>query len=358
MSNHWKYTMQKHRGKIWVGGSLLVTALVSGGLWLVVSEDSPFSETKEAVNYLADYSIMAKSDGGFDLVRVENGELVGQLPSITSKSMAYKASTDHEKLFAFDGDTLYQVQEESGELSSKVLASGFAGNTPNQFSTDGKTLAVYDDKLKTLSISDIASGAKTTIDDIPVLKDILIQNESVFYLTENEIVKVSNGVASKIEVGETLTSMQESDGNIVVHSKFGQDKGENIVLYVNSETMDIESLQKTGATNSLMLTNDDGEDFILVGHSVNGDTPSYEFVRYGIRDNRLEKDDLTLRIPIEANEMEYKSTNHVVDKDYIYMQSPTGLKVYDLKTQRVEHDIPYDVEYAMPVIIEKGDDTK
>ncbi|AJD93543.1 hypothetical protein JMA_42260 (plasmid) [Jeotgalibacillus malaysiensis] len=356
MSNNWKYTMQKHRGKIWLGGSLLATAVVAGGVWLVVSEDSPFSETKEAVSYLADYSIMAKASGDFHLVKVSNGETISQFKIESATPLVFQASADHETLYAFNGDELFAVKGTDGEVIQTSVVNGIGKPTPSRFATDGSFIATYDEKKKSLDVVDVATKTTTTVSDVPVVKDMLVKDGVVFYLTDKELVQVKDGKENRIEVGETLTSIQVAEGNLVLHSTFGQEKGENIVLYVNAETLDIENLQKTGATDTVMLQNDDGESYIHVGHYVNSETPGYQFTRFGVGTSGLEKDELALRIPTETSDIVFTSKNSVVDKDYIYMHSTSGLKVFDVKTQAVTHDIPFDVDYAMPILIEKEEE--
>lgn len=353
MSNNLKYTMQKHRGKIWLGGSVLATAVVAGGVWLVVSEDSPLSETKEAVSYLADHAIMAKQDGQMELVKVETGEQVGALKIDSATPILYQASKDHETLYAFNGDELFAISEEADSISHQSLINGIGKATPSKFATDGSLLAVYDETEKTLEVIDISTKESTNVKDVAVVKDMLVANGMVYYLTDSELVQVKNGEEKRIEVGDALTSLQIMNGNLVVHSTFGEEKGENIVLYVNAETLDIENLQKTGAVNTSMLTNDDGEEYVLVGNFVAGETPSYLFNRYLVEPTGLAKDELSLRIPAESADTVFTAQNSVVDKDYIYVQSTSGLRVFDVKTQAFVHEISVEVDYAMPIITEK-----
>lgn len=353
MSNNFKYTMQKHRGKIWLGGSVLATAVVAGGVWLVVSEDSPLSETKEAVSYLADHAIMAKKDGQMELVKVDTGEQVGALKIDSATPILYQASKDHETLYAFNGDELFAISEEAEAISHQSLINGIGKATPSKFTTDGTLLAVYDEVEKTIDVIDIATKSSNQVKDIVSVKDMLVHNGTIYYLTESELVQLKDGEEKRIEVGDTLTSLQVMNNNLVVHSTFGEEKGENIVLYVNADTLDIENLQKTGAVNTSMLTNDDGEEYVLVGNFVAGETPSYLFNRYLVEPTGLAKDELMLRIPTESADTVFTAQNSVVDKDYIYVQSTSGLRVFDVKTQAFVHDIPVEVDYAMPIITEK-----
>lgn len=356
MSKNFKYTMQKHRGKIWLGGSVLATAIVAGGVWLVVSEDSPLSETKEAVSYLADHAIMAKQDGQMELLKVTTGEAVGSLKIDSATPFIYQASPDHETLYAFNGDELFSIREEATGLAQQSIVNGIGKTTPSKFATDGSVLAVYDEQGKTLDIVDVTTKETQTVKDVVSVKDVLVFNGAVYFLTESELVQLKAGEEKRIEVGDTLTSLQVMNGNLVVHSTFGQEKGENIVLYVNAETLDIENLQKTGAVNTSMLTNDDGEEFVLVGNFVAGEAPSYLFNRYRVGASGLEKDELTLRVPTDSAETVFTAENSIVDKDYIYVQSSAGLRVFDVKTQAFVHDIPVEVDFAMPIITEKGDE--
>lgn len=357
MSNNFKYTMQKHRGKLWVGGSLLVTALAGGGVWLVVSEDSPLSQTKEVVNPLAEQAIMAKSNGAMDLVRVKTGESIAKLKIDSSTKIIYQASHDHEELYTFNGDELARVSVVNDSLHHESLMSGITNKTPTLFATDAKTLAFYSEKEESVTITDIESGESQNYSDVKEVRDMLVTSDAVFYLTDSELVQVKDGEEKRIEIGSSLTSLQTMGENIVVHSTFGQEKGENIILYVNAKTLDIENLQKTGSINTTMLTNDDNEEFILVGNMVDGETPSYIFNRYKEGNKGLEKDKLTLRVPTETADDVLNSKNSVVDSDYIYIQSDKGLRVFDVKSQAVAHEIPIQVDYAMPIIHETGGDS-
>lgn len=340
---------------MWIGGSLLATAVVAGGVWLVVGEDSPFGGKEQSVSYLAKHAILAKANGELELINVKNGDNLGGGSIQSSTPISYQASHDHETLYAFNGDELFSVKDSGTGLNIQSLIQGLKSEKVEKFATDGATLAFFDEKNESVTIVDLKSKQESTISDVKEVKDLHVQNGMVFYLTSSNLVQVKDGESKEIEVGDTLTSLQPLNGNLVVHSTFGQEKGENIVLYVNPETLDIENLQKTGAVNTSMLKNDDGEEYILVGNYVNTKTPGYLFTRYKAGKNILEKDDLTLRLDIESSETVFTSQNSVVDHDYIYVQSASGLKVYDVKSQAVVSDIPVEIEYAMPVILEKGE---
>lgn len=356
MANNWKYTLQKHKGKLWLSGSILATAIIGAGTWLVVSEDSPFSEPEEVINYLASHIITSGVDGQVSLLSVENNETLNTITLPVKEGYLYTESPNREAVYAYDGENLMAIREVGGELSSELIAEGLP-KVPKatQFAYADNVLSVYSKDFGTVMVIDTTE--KTVVNTLtekePVVQ-LVVSGEFTYYITDSELVRVNMKDIERIELGSTLLSLHSEEGKLVIQSAFGNTKGENVLFYANSETLEIESLQKTGAPDTIMLSKDDGESYFMAGHYVGSEKPYYLLERYKVGAEGLTKDSLSVQVPIGEKLVSFNAENSVLDHDYIYSHDEASLKVFDVKSQSFIHDVPVNVDFAMPVLTEGG----
>lgn len=356
MANDFKYTLQKHKGKLWVGGSILTTALIGAGVWFVVSEDSPFSITEQPINYLASHVITSDAEGKVNLLAVDTQETVNTLSLPQADGYLYVPTPEREGVYAYDGKDLSLIRIVEGQLSTEIIASGLPTvNEPTKFAYAENQLAVYSAKEASVTIIDTVGKLVTnTLKEEESVIELVAGAPYVHFMTTSEFVQVNQKDSKRIELGETLHSLHTENGKHVIQSGFGNKKGENVLFFVNGETMEIESLQKTGAPDSTMLSKDDGEAHYLAGHLVAGETPYYLMERYQVEAQGLTKDNLAIQVPLGMQEVSFSAQNSVLDHDYIYTHAESALKVFDIKNQNFIHDIPVEVDFAMPVLTEEG----
>ena len=356
MANSFKYTLQKHKGKLWVSGSVLATALIGAGVWLVISEDSPFSTPEEDVNYLASHVITSNSDGKVSLLAIETNETLNTLDLPSDKGYLYKESQNREAVYAYDEDNLMIIREVDGQLSSEIVASGLPKvPSASEFTYADDTLSIYSKDLRTVTIIDIKENVVVnTLTEKEKVVQLVTNGGLTYYITDSELVRVDKKEVERIELGSTLLSLHEEDGKLVIQSAFGNDKGENVIFYVDGKTLAIESLQKTGAADTVMLSKDDGEEYFMAGHYVGSETPSYLLERYKVGAEGLLKDNLAVQVPLGEKTVSINAQNSVTDHDYIYNHNDESLRVFDVKSQVFIHDITVDVDFAMPVLMEVG----
>lgn len=356
MGNNFKYTMQKHKGKLWVAGSLVATAVIGGGVWLVVSEDSPFSETIQPINYLASHVLTSDGKGTVNLLNVDTNKTQSTLSLPEADGYLYVPTPEREGFYAYNGKDLNRVHLVEGQVVSELLVSDLPSvEEPTKFAFAGNQLVVYSAKTSSVAIlnTETKQVVNTLTEEAPLV-ELAVNGDTVHYLTESEFVQVNQKDSKRIELGEPLQSLHFEDGRYVIQSAFGNAKGENILFVVNAETMEIESLQKTGAPNSFMVAKDDGEAHYLAGHYVEGEVPYYLMERYQIEATGLTKDNLAIQVPLNGHEIAFTAQNSVLDHDYIYTHMDNALKVFDIKNQNFIHEIPVSVEFAMPVLTEEG----
>lgn len=357
MANNWKYTLQKHKGKIWVSGSILATAVIGTGVWLVVSEESPFSDTKEAINYMAEHVITSDQDGEVSLVQVEGKQTVSTLALPTEKPYLYAPSKNRESVYAYNGKELHVIREIDGTLKAELVSIALPEIAePTRFAYDGNQLVVYSEGsniVTTISMED--ESIISEVNDMARINELYVNGAYSYYITDSELVQLDGKNVNRVTLGENLKSIHPEGDHLVIQSDFGNAKGENVLFYVNGENLEIESLQKTGAPDTVMLSKDDGETHFVAGHYVVSETPYHLMGRYKIEANRFEKDNLTINIPSADKAVAMNAENSVLDHDYIYSHDEETLKVFDVKSQQYIHDVPVTVDFAMPVLYEGGD---
>lgn len=357
MANNWKYTLQKHKGKLWLSGSILATAVVGTGVWLVVSEDSPFANPEDAVSYLASHVITSNAVGEVKLMSVATNETLNTMSLPVNEGYFYQATPDREAVYAYNGKELTRIFEKDGALNTEVLATGLpAVADVSDFAFSGNQLAVYSKEAKTVTV--INTETKTVVNTVtekePVVA-LVVADTFTHYITDSELVRINQMDVMRLELGSSLLSLHEEKGKLVIHSAFGNAKGENVLFYVNGETMEIESLQKTGAPDSLLLSKDDGETHYMAGHYVKTEeTPYYLLERYKVGAEGLTKDSLTVKVPIGIEQVDMNAGNSVLDHDYIYSHVADSLKVYDVKSQSFVSELAVDIDFAMPILGEEG----
>lgn len=356
MSNNWKYTMQKHKGKLWVSGSILATGVIGAGVWLAVSDESPFSPEEANVNYLASHVMTSNADGKVNLLSVENNEMLDSTVLPAGKSYLFSQDKNHEQFYAYDGESIWVLKEQDNKLVSERLAEGLPSvSSVTQFSFDGKTMGLYSKETKMVTVLDteqkkVLSEQKES----EMVEQVAVQKDTVYYITSSELVKVAGKKVERIELGETLLSLHLEDANIIVQSNFGNEKEENVLFSVNGDTLEIESLQKTGSANTTMLSKDDGEAYYMAGKYVEDESPYYLLDRYKVDAEGLVKDNLTVKVPTGEQNVLMDAQNSILDHDYIYVQADEKLKVFDVKSQVFSHEIPVSIDFAMPVLNEGG----
>lgn len=356
MANDFKYTLQKHKGKLWVGGSILTTALIGAGVWLVVSEDSPFSETEQPINYLASHVITSDAEGKVNLLEVDTKETLNTLNLPQAEGYLYTPTPEREGVYAYDGKDLNLIRIVEGQLTTEVVASGLPEiKGATKFAYAENQLAVYSASEATVTVIDtVGMKVTNTLKEEEAVVELVVSSPSVYFITESEFVQVNQKDSQRIELGESLHSLHMENGKHVIQSGFGNAKGENVLFFVNGDTMEIESLQKTGAPDSTMLSKDDGEIHYLAGHLVTGETPYYLMERYQVEAQGLTKDNLAIQVPLGVQEVSFTAQNSVLDHDFIYTHKDNALKVFDIKNQNFIQDIPVEVDFAMPVLTEEG----
>lgn len=356
MSNDLKYTLQKHKGKLWVAGSILTTALIGAGAWFVISEDSPFSETEQPLRYLASEVITSNEQGKVTLLKVDTKETLNSLNLPKSDGYLYAPTPEREGVYAYDGKDLNLIRIVNGQLTTELVAEGLPEiKGATKFAFAQNQLAVYSASEATVTVMDTNQKKITnTLDEKEPVIDLVAGSTYVHFMTASEFVQVNQKDSQRIELGETLHSLHSEDGKHVIQSAFGNGKGENVLFYIDGETMGIETLQKTGAPDSIMLSKDDGEAHYLAGHLVEGETPYYLMERYQVEPQGLTKDNLAIQIPMGSQDISFTAQNSVLDHDYIYTHEGNSLKVFDIKNQNFIQDIPVDIDFAMPVLTEEG----
>lgn len=356
MGNDFKYTLQKHKGKLLVGGSLVTSVLIGASVWLIVSEDSPFVETEQPINYLASQVITSDEEGNVNLVGVDTSEILNTTMLPGAENYLYSPTPEREGVYAYDGKNLNLIRVVEGQLTTELVASGLPEiNEPTKFAYAENQLAVYSVKESSVIVIDtLEKKVVNTLEEEEMVVDLTVGSPYVHFMTESEFVQVNQKDSKRIKLGETLHSLHTEDGKHVIQSGFGNSKGENVLFYINGDTMEIESLQKVGAPNSIMLSKDDGEAHYLAGHFVTSETPYYLMERYQVEAEGLTKDNLAIQVPLGGQEIAFNAENSVLDHDYIYTHQNDTLKVFDIKNQNFIHDIPVDVVFAMPVLTEEG----
>ncbi|WP_442638147.1 hypothetical protein [Rossellomorea marisflavi] len=356
MSNNWKYTMQKHKGKLWVTGSVLTTALIGGGVWLAVSDNSPFSPDEAGVTYLASHVMTSDTVGKVNLLSLDSGDTLDTKVLPSGKNYIFESARNYEQFYAYDGENLYQLKENGDKLVSKLVAENLPIiSKATHFSYDGKTLGVYSSESKSVSMIDVqekkvVSEKKETL---PVVQ-VAVHSDSVYYITSSDMVKMSGKKVERVELGDSLISLHVDNTNMIVQSSFGNEKDENVLFSINPKSLDIESLQKTGASNTTMLSKDDKEEYYMAGKYVEGNDPYYLLDRYKVEAEGLKKDSLTIKVPTGEQSVLMDASNSVLDHDYIYTQADSKLKVFDVKSQSYSHELSVSVDFAMPVLNEGG----
>lgn len=359
MGNNWKYTLQKHKGKAWLAGSIATTAVVGAGVWLVVSENSPFHSPEDAINHLASHVITGNIDGGLQLVSVETKETLNQLTLPAGETYLYAPSADREAVYAYDGKRLVELKEESGTLVQRVVAEELPNvSAPTSFAYADDQLLVFSETSGEVTAIDVPAA---TVTNQAKEKEQVIQvgvaNGYPHYITESELVRFNGLDAERVELGKSLKSMHADGETLVIQSDFGKGKGENVLFHVNLESLDIETLQKTGSPNTALLQKDDGERFYLAGHFVDAEFPYYLMERYEVGTAGLVKDSLGVQVPVGEQQVAFEDfTKTVSDHDYLYTHVGNALKLYDVKSQAFLEEVPVDIEFAMPVLLEKGVD--
>lgn len=354
MNNNLKYTLQKNKGKLWLIGSILFLGVSGTGVYMVMNHDDNVGISQETSDDLATTVFNAKSDGSIQLLNIYDGAIV-KSEKLPSGDYIYKSDDNYEKVYAYNGKSLMSIQMSKASYTVKNLVDVKVAKI-DEMEVNGNLALLYSKKEKKIYEVSLTEGkvlhAYKVENDVI---DMAIYKDKGYYITVNQINSLVNGKKITVELGETLTHLATTKNGLIVHSRFGNDKDTNILMGFkpnpkNKNYLDVESLKKMNVTDSYVVDSDDSDNETIVANEYTGNNGYVVMKKYKYTKNDFSVDKMLIQVPL-TDEIHPTRINSLYHKDYLYVQMDDVLRVYDVKSKRLQDiKLKTDGDFVMPVL--------
>ena len=333
---NFKYFLEDHKEKIILGG--VIGLAIAGATGVIIYMNKHIDKklpVEEVTNQIkkADAVVYETSDYKLKTINLDNNDenAIIQL----SKDDLVAKSPDLSSLFIYEEKegTISNVSLKENKLDKHVivkLKKKLKGAT--ELLSNGKEFVLKTDSE--MSIIDTKGNINSFNEEAFVKSGLLMISESSIYSNYKNKIFVKNfdkmSKTQTINVYDETIHFEIKDGQVFAMNKFGEKRGQNMLLQFEKDSLNIANLLKIDTTKIVPIETSQNEpsiSFIETSDSEKQFIYNWEIAGEGKQDKPDKQE-------IEGN---WGGNGEAVSvKGYVYALSPNELKVYNARNGKVE----------------------
>lgn len=354
MAGNFKYTLQKNKTKLWIIGSLLVTALIAVGAYFLFTSDNitDSPEPFEQQVTIAEHILSGSEAGLLKLISVETGEVIHE-KQLEEGNYLYAVGADYETIYAYDGKEVTDYTVSRSKIVEGDAGFSIALDDVGSFkATENAVAFLLDGETELVFVYEDEGGISTKeITSNQVVNVYNINDKKLMYSTEDALHVVTDSDEETVEIGDSTNSIQVINYDWIVQNQFGSELGDNILALIDGETSLIEEVVKTDNQDTILLGFDEDARQFYTSHYVDGGDPYHALTSWTLENNELKKDgDLIVKVPVREDAILYNDSNSVTSNGYLYTHFDDRMQIFDIRSQQESKRVDTDTFFATPIL--------
>jgi len=354
MSSNLKYSIKKHKGKIWVILSIVSALVVAIFSYFLFTRDRDVDDLGffEDEVKIAEHILTGSEDGLLRLIDVETGEEVSEL-DLSGDRYVYTVDKDFQTIYSYDGKEVQSYKVNRGKIQEADLITEIELGDIKSFKVSEETIAFISEDRSLITLThreeDGFSKREIEIPETALSYDVL--DKHLLYSTPEHLHLVKPDGEERIYIGDMSPTILTMGDKWLIQNQFGSGLGSNILMFLDNETQLIEEVALTDDGEATLLNFVSDQRKIYTINYVNATEPYHLLTAWYAENDGLRKEqNVTVRIPTDEDGVLYSDHTSVTSNEYLYTHFNDSMRIFDIRSQQKHSSIEVEPYFATPIL--------